>query len=243
MSFDINKFKGSISEWGVSKQSHFDVFFTIPGTPTSSVPTMAKEHLAFRCESAEMPGQSLATVEHRVIGPARKMAYGNIYTDINLTMLCSYNLREKIFFDEWMDFISGVNNKEQEDRYDVQYFNDYTVDVEINQYEPSKSKSVVYSVKLIKAYPISVSPLSLNHDSNEVHKLTVTLTFHKWEALPFTDKKLETRPPAPNFGAFAGVFGTAAGVLASQLPPGAAQTLGAATAIPSIMRNVGGILK
>ena len=243
MAFNINNFNSNLNEYGVAKASHFEVYFTFPeflNFDTKLVMDNFTPHFGFRCETAELPGQSVATTENRIYGPQRKIAYGNIYTDMNFTLLCSTTLREKVFFDNWINKIVGVGDR-QTSTYDVSYLADYKSDVIIKQYDEVGNPS--YTVKLIDAFPTIVSPLSLNHGSQEVHKVNVSMTYYRWEFdQVWEDKKMEPREPSHSWGAWLGAFGTVAGAVSSRLPPGVAQAVGAATGIPSAVQNIGAFL-
>ena len=238
MSFNIQNFNSNLNQYGVSKQSHFEVFFPLHNGDQRAA-NGQQLNLGFRCETAMLPGQSIATVENRTYGPQRKMAYGNIYTDMSFSLLCSTNLREKVFFDDWVNYIVGVNSSTNNHTYDVKYFIDYARPVNIKQFDPNGK--VIYSVNLIQAYPLAVSPLSLNHDSSDVHKLSVTMTYHRWELdHNWVDGTLPQPKPAMGLGSFLGGWvGPVLGVASGFLPSRAAQILGASTAIPNIARNLG----
>ena len=46
-------------------------------------------YLALQCESAELPGKTLATADVKVYGPTFKVPYQTQYSDMNLTFLCT----------------------------------------------------------------------------------------------------------------------------------------------------------
>lgn len=250
MSFDIREFTSNINQRGVSKQSHFDVFFGAPNIPAEAYGDLQDifgmgRHLALRTETTELPGQSVATIEHRIYGPSRKVGYGTIYNDISFSMLCSHNLREKVFFDRWVEHIAGTGNV-TENPFDVKYFNEYKSNVIINQYANDSSKRVIYSVELIDAFPTIVSALPVNHEGTEAHKLNVTMTFHRWKLNDaWKDEIFEVR--RPGFGSFLGTFGpgilgVAAGVIGSHIDDERiTQAFGALTSAPALARNISGI--
>jgi hypothetical protein len=226
MAFNINEFRSEIGKGGISKQSHFDMFFGIPTglnfSPVSTGSALGRG-LAFRCETAELPGVSLATVDHRVYGPARKIAYGNIYTDMTISLLCSHDLKEKVFFDRWIEEISGSGQKSN--TYDVKYLTDYKADQFIFQYDEKGRKQ--YAVQLIDAYPIATSPLSLNKDSNELHKITVTMTYHRWQRIGWHESVSPLPPPTAGRGSFVAAASAIGGAAASFLPASGQQAIGA----------------
>jgi hypothetical protein len=226
MAFNINEFRSEIGKGGIAKQSHFDLFVGIPRdinfSPVQTGSALGRA-LAFRCETAELPGVSLATIDHRVYGPARKIAYGNIYTDMTLSFLCSHDLKEKVFFDRWIEEISGSGQKSN--TYDVKYLSQYKADQFIFQYDEKGNRQ--YAVQLIDAYPTLVSPLSLNRDSNELHKVSVTMTYHRWQRILWDDSIIPLPPATANRGSFVAGVSAVGGAVASFLPAAGQQAIGA----------------
>jgi hypothetical protein len=226
MAFDVNQFRSEIGKGGISKQSHFDVFFGIPRdinfSPISTGSALGRG-LAFRCETAELPGVSLQTIDHKIYGPARKIAYANAYNDINFSFLCSHDLKEKVFFDRWIEEISGSGQKSN--TYDVKYLSQYKADQFIYQYDEKGRKQ--YACQLIDAYPITVSPLSLNRDSDGLHKINVTMTYHRWTRILWKESVIPLPPPTAGRGSFVAAASAIGGAAASFLPASGQQAIGA----------------
>jgi hypothetical protein len=165
----IAEFKSSFSG-DLARQSRFDV--NIP-VPISIVPYIgAPRLLRYRCETAELPGKTLATTEQRTYGPIEKFPYLSTFNDIDLTFIIDDNMESKVFFDAWMNYINPTYN------YDFKYKESYATTITVNQYDVRNKQS--YSVDLIDAYPISMNQLSLDWNSDSIHKLTVTFAYTSW---------------------------------------------------------------
>ena len=61
--------------------------------------------LTFRCEKAEIPGRTIATLDDTGSGPALKMPYEVNYNDMEITVICSTDMAERDYFEEWMNKI------------------------------------------------------------------------------------------------------------------------------------------
>lgn len=167
----ITEFVSSFNRTDVSKASRFDVFIT---PPASLVPGSAL--LTLRCESAELPGKTFMTYEHKVYGPSQKYPYQHSYNDLTLTFIVSDDMYEKDFFDKWMEIISPI------DSYNFRYKKDYAADsVTITQYD--QTGDAAYKVALIESYPIAVNQLDLDWSSDGYHKLAVVFAYTRWEVL------------------------------------------------------------
>jgi len=63
-----------------------------------------------RIDAVDIPGRFLTTADykHKNYGPLIKMPYGQIYSDVNITIILSEDMREKKFFEEWQNAIQGT---------------------------------------------------------------------------------------------------------------------------------------
>lgn len=171
MGRSINDFRASL-DTDLARPARFDVEIPVPIKLMRYQGTARK--LSFRCESAQLPSRTLSTIERKIYGPTEKMASGTIYNDLQLTFAVSDDMKEKTFFDEWMELIHPKTS------YDMVYREDYITPVTINQY--GVDNQLTYSTTLIDAFPISVNQLDLDwSNENSYHKLTVVFAYYRWE--------------------------------------------------------------
>jgi hypothetical protein len=170
MAGSINDFKSSFAT-DLARPNRFDVSIPIPLTLV--LYRSVAQTLTFRCESANIPGRTLATADQKIYNINEKFPYQTTYNDMDLTFIVSDDMQEKEFFDAWMEFINPSTN------FNMKYKGDYATSVVINQYNVSNEKT--YSIELIDAYPISVNQMDLNWSSDGYHKLNVTLAYTYWK--------------------------------------------------------------
>lgn len=187
--FKVSDFLSHFSKHNdFAKTSKFEVIIS----PPLGLPDLKSYDLRFQCETTELPGYNINAVENRIYGVSTPVASAAVsFADISLTFICSGDMWEKKMFDRWMNGIVPVNN------YNLKYRDDYTSPkIEINQYtdiyydspdQPLKNNSEVfsgeqkiYSAVLYNAFPISISPLSLNWADDAFHRLTVTFKYDYW---------------------------------------------------------------
>ncbi len=144
----------------------------------------------FRCEAAELPSRTFSIIEQQTYGPFERHPTISSYDPITLTFIVSDDMSEKIFFDLWMEAISissplGVVsgaigtvletfrvNLNLGARFDLEYRDNYTSTIEINQYDLTGKSS--YKVDLIEAFPYTVNQLPLSwRDTDSYHRLSV----------------------------------------------------------------------
>lgn len=136
--------------------------------------------LRFQCEAAELPGYNINTVDARIYGVPAPAAASASFNDVTLTFICAGDLWEKKLFDYWLNLVVPVNN------YHVRFKSEYASKINITQfYEAARDNAATtpeasYIVTLWNAFPITLSPLSLNWGDDGIHKLSVTFKYDYW---------------------------------------------------------------
>jgi hypothetical protein len=170
MAGNINDFKSSFRT-DLARSNRFDVNIPIPLTLIPYVST-AKQ-LNYRCENANLPGRTFATVEQKTYGPIEKYPTLTSFTDMDLTFIIDDNMNQKIFFDAWLNYINPQYNN------NFRYKSDYSTVITINQYDVTNN--LTYSINLYDAYPISMNQMDLDWSGDGFHKLTVTFAYTYWK--------------------------------------------------------------
>jgi len=206
MAGSINDFKSSFKN-DLARPNRFDVDIPIPLTLLPYLKTA--NNLRYRCENANLPGRTLATLEQKTYGPVEKFPYLTTYNDIDLTFIVDGDMSQKVFFDAWLNYVNPLANN------NFRYKSDYAADLKITQYDITNQAT--YSVDLIEAFPISINQLDLDWSNDSYHKLTVTFAYTKWKnnslealAMEFVDSLIGN--VAEGLG---GLGGTAGGALGS----------------------------
>ena len=168
----LHDFKSSF-KGDLAKVNRFDVEIPLPLTLLTYVKTA--RNLLYRCEVANLPGRTFATMEQKTYGPVEKYPYLSTYNDMDLTFIVDDDMSQKTLFDGWINFINPSYNN------NMRYKENYATTLTINQYDVSNEKT--YSVSLMDAYPISINQLDLDWNGDGYHKLTVTFAYTYWKNL------------------------------------------------------------
>lgn len=127
--------------------------------------------LNFQCEEVNIPGVNIETNEDLFITPTKKTV-----SELKVTIRVGSDMKEKKFFDAWMDNI--VN----EDTYIIEYLDN--IKTNINVYKMSDDlKQKLYGVQIIDAFPKTISDIVLNQSSNEYMTFDVNFVFRKMKRL------------------------------------------------------------
>jgi len=165
---------------GIAKPSRFLVQVNPPRFPKRQYLKFPEEQfrlrdLTFQCESAELPGRTIATSDVQIAGPSFKQPYGTNYSDITLTFLCTNDMYEKKIFDDWLNYINNIQN------FTFTYRDEYATTINIFQYDEGgdtqSGPAVTYGAQLLDAWPIAVNQLSLAWGEDSIHRLGVTFAY------------------------------------------------------------------
>lgn len=192
----FHEFFSNLRAEGTAKSSHFQVTIpTIPGILSTAFPNYSRL-LAFRCESAELPGRQLATQDNRIYGPIYKIPYQSLYQEITLSFLETQDLFIRQFFEAWID---GVLESQTNL---LNYFNTYTTDISITQFDVvhktgEDSLSRIAEWSLFSAYPTNINQMPLAWSEDGFHRISVTLAYTHYEMSRFENVKAPLLQPKP----------------------------------------------
>lgn len=149
------------------------------------------DDFVFRCEKAELPGRSIATSDDTGGGgPALKLPYDVTYSDLQISVICSADMKERVFFESWIDSIvgpagdaDGASNGGL-----VSYFQDYARGVTLEVQQLDEAGNVLISYQLNDVYPTVISPMNATWEEvNSYQRFGVTLfyRYHKFKLEKF----------------------------------------------------------
>mgnify|MGYP001571482611 CR=1 FL=1 len=116
---NVEAFKANMY-MGIAKPNRYDVLISSPTRGFSP-------EIGMVAEEAMLPGKSLATRTMGLYGPTRKNPYQEVNTDLQITFICSSDMWERKWVEEWMRKV--VNPKSGY----FGYYNDYISQIIIRQ--------------------------------------------------------------------------------------------------------------
>jgi len=133
-------------------------------------------NFSFRCEKAEFPGRTIATTDDTFSGPTLKLPYDMTYNDITLSIICSEDMKERRFFEKWMDLI--VKPARQPDAGTVAYHSEYARGLRLVVEQLDSNNRILASYSCYDPYPIAITPMNATWDEvNTYQRFGVTLTY------------------------------------------------------------------
>jgi len=192
MAKSIDDFKATVTKrQGLAKTNRFLTIFTPPTqalvnlNPMDIVGRLANgtfnakslisdpRDIAFLTESAQLPGRNLNTLDFSAEKETLKLPNGFIDDDVTMTFYVTNDYYMKDMMETWMSSIVDTEN------YTLGYKKNYQTDIVIQQLNSFDRN--VYGVRLINAYPIAISALALNNESeNAFQRLQVTFAYDRY---------------------------------------------------------------
>jgi hypothetical protein len=146
-------------------------------TPPDKISNQVRQYdrlVSMSCKEATLPERAFATTEDRRGKPnIIKMPYDMIYDDVTFTFYLSNNMKERIFFEEWMNAMYDKKTNSFE------YYDNYISEVKVMKLD--FSNSIVRTYILHEVYPVSLGDVSLSYDAeSSFSTFTVTFTYKDW---------------------------------------------------------------
>jgi hypothetical protein len=170
---NINEIVTNITNSGLAYSNRYEVDIGFPISHPSRNPYEMRSMLV-RCDSVVIPGRSLSTTPYRYYGPARNMPYEPIYSgEMNISIILSADLRERVFFERWLDSIVNPVN------YKFSFYDTYITGMGITVLDKTDTPTARYVVE--EVYPKAISDVQMGYDrDNDFLKTEVTLSFRKY---------------------------------------------------------------
>lgn len=152
--------------------------------------------LSLQCETTEIPGKNLQTVDVKIYGPTFKVPIQSTYNDITFNFICTNNgFYERKLFERWIESIMPTDTNSL--RFpkggggNFSTSSGYMTNPKIVQYDDFVKE--IHVVELIDAFPTSIAPQPLSWAEENFHRLSVTFTYQRYRTI-YTET-YETEPP------------------------------------------------
>ena len=171
--FTISEFAGKLSTFGLASPNKFKVQF-------DNIPIGTNDRqLDFMCEQVDIAGRSVQSIMNLEYGIRREVAYNApAYNPLNLTFICTGELKEKRLLDQWNNLIVDSTQG-----FDVAYYDTYAKNCSLKvtslaQDGVTENFSIVYK----EVYPKSVQSIQLNHSTqNTVLRVNAEMQYAFFE--------------------------------------------------------------
>lgn len=134
----------------------------------------------FRCETAELPGRTVTTVDDvGAGGPTLKLPYDLTYNDINISVICAEDMIERIFFELWIDYIvSSPQTRNPGYAGLVRFHQDFARNTSMTIRQLNPKGDTIFWYTLHDLFPTALTPMNATwEESNTYQRFGVTLNY------------------------------------------------------------------
>jgi hypothetical protein len=171
----IGRIKSKVLRYGdFAFTNRYRVYISPPRKHIGHFSNLPVEKILINCSAVTLPGKSYATHEdNNLLGPIRKYPYKEVHDDMSMTFYCQKNMAERLYFEQWQDLMYDRNLNQ------IQYYKEYVTDIVIDILARDTGFPT-YSVTLEEAYPITIAPLEMTYESDDIVRQTITFAYRKW---------------------------------------------------------------
>lgn len=141
--------------------------------PPKGLPSFPYQRLFFdSAEIVDLPGRQFATTPHIMYGVPRKMPYGVMYQDLQITFLCANDMLVRQIFDEWHSVISNPFNNY------FNYLSEYKGVLDI--YKVDEQANQTYRIIVDEIWPVTIEAQQLDANVEGILRLQVRFAYRRW---------------------------------------------------------------
>jgi hypothetical protein len=181
--FAPDRFRGTImaqlgmasaSRWQVEWPKINGMVFPVQGS-TSDFSNSEDKNLL--CAAAQIPGKTVSVGYREMGGERVPYATGQDFPQAQFTYYLTNSYEMRHYFQEWMNAVMHQPLKPSSTKHTFAgYHSNYVKDVKVTQY--TRDGRRVYDVKLIDAFPVSLSTIDLNSQlQTAAHEFTVSMAY------------------------------------------------------------------
>lgn len=188
----IDKIRSNIKTRGILRGHSFLAEINVPRY-LQTVYNSLGETLQYRCDTASLPGISLATIDGPArygYGPIESIPYNVVYNETVLAFTVDRKSEIHRFFYDWMGVIVNFDNSQGLERsrvigsssaktYEVGYKSHYSVDLKVKMLD--EQLEPVLTCTMYKAFPKTINQIDLSWDQvNQAVKLQIPFSFREF---------------------------------------------------------------
>lgn len=181
----LTDFVGQLTS-GMARTNRYTVEMTLP--QILNVHPSDQQKVALLCESVNIPGLNVNTVQIRTFGEVREMPTEFNYDPITLTFYVDGDMIVKDVFDKWIKSVQNGSTRT------FNYYNNY-ICPKMKIYVEDLMDEKIYETTVYEAWPKTVNAVQMSYEQKDIMKLTVTLMFKYWDSRLMDADFTATQPP------------------------------------------------
>lgn len=196
----IDDFKTALAQGGARANLYRATCFWPNGTISgdADVNISGDALHAFMFKTAQLPGSTITPIEVPFRGRKLKVTGDREFADFSVTVTNDNNFAVRNAFERWHDAIGGAVSNVSGGGLDVQDFNTYVGNIEVDQLD--RAGNAIKRYRMLGAWPTEVAPIELSFDNGEIEEFSVTFAYQWWEADTTFEPSTGSFVTPPSFG-------------------------------------------
>lgn len=157
-----------------ARNNRFRIVIPTPPSLTGTrYDSRSMQALMVQCQAVSLPARTVATWNHRNIGPIEKMPYDVIFQEVTMTFRVDSKYDTRRFFQEWMQSMTTSDNLY------FRYRNEYTSNIKIMPLDLIGKP--IAQIGLYNAYPTNLSVINYDENSTDaITEFSITFAYTEW---------------------------------------------------------------
>lgn len=183
MSFSISEFTNAINEaGGIARTNKFKLYVVAPSIVMMQYKSMPKigKHFVYTVQNVSIPTKTVSTNSVLAPGSEQKYPYAHEMEDLSVTFMCTKDLVERKFIDDWMNEVVRPNGGS----FTIGYRNEYSGKLILHVYGEDGERPVDIIV-FHACFPLSAGAIELSYEEQgEIATFETTFQIDYWERIP-----------------------------------------------------------
>lgn len=194
---DSSRIMANIKKYSFAKTNRYFIVFTLPPAVQTYIegrdsifknPADRLNNISFNCTFVATPQRAFNLVDTINSGHECVIPTNQTLTTLSIAFNCFADMKEKVLFEYWMDYIYN-NNKRK-----INFFNDYVTD-EFKIIQMDAKNNPMYGTILKKVFPQVIQSVSLDHQPSSIPvRVDITLAYMYLEYFDYNQTS-NTTPP------------------------------------------------
>ena len=175
----IQEFTSHIKTVGLMRSARYTVIIPSCKSLRSLYSPNSLNTIALLCDRLQIPGLNYSTAANMTYGETREIPYTRLYDNISMSFYVDNDMTTKRYFDDWLFSIQDPSKRV------FNYYSNYITNIIIKIED--LNNNTAYGIKLIEAYPKTISAIDLDYSSKEVMKINVNMAYKYWTPIDLSD--------------------------------------------------------
>ncbi len=128
--------------------------------------------LRYLVKDMVIPGRNVLTQQYYIFSKQDVLPYSFSYSPLNVTYICTADMKTRKFFDYWQSMIMDNTN------WYSYYFDDFSTTAQLDIL--NENNEIVDTYIFEGIYPATVGEQKISYETKELQELTISFNYYRW---------------------------------------------------------------